>query len=81
MIEMAERVREIFGADIGISTSGVAGPGGGSEEKPVGTVWVALADGQNTQTKLYHFQFDRAGNIEMTSNSLLNLVRQTLSLK
>lgn len=79
--EMAERVREIFGADIGISTSGVAGPGGGSEEKPVGTVWVALADGQNTQTKLYHFQFDRAGNIEMTSNSLLNLVRQTLSSK
>ncbi|SMG15621.1 nicotinamide-nucleotide amidase [Marivirga sericea] len=81
VIEMAERVRELFGADIGISTSGVAGPGGGSKEKPVGTVWVALADGKETQTKLYHFQFDRHGNIEMTSNSLLNLVRQTLSSK
>jgi len=81
VIEMAERVRELFGADIGISTSGVAGPGGGSKEKPVGTVWVALADGKNTQTKLYHFQFDRQGNIEMTSNSLLNLVRKTLSSK
>ncbi|WP_296622011.1 competence/damage-inducible protein A [Marivirga sp.] len=81
VIEMAERVRELFGADIGISTSGIAGPGGGSEEKPVGTTWVALADGKNTQTKLYHFQFDRESNIEITSNSLLNLVRQTLSSK
>lgn len=81
VIEMAERVRELFGADIGISTSGIAGPGGGSDEKPVGTTWVALADGENTQTKLYHFQFDRESNIEITSNSLLNLVRQTLSSK
>ncbi len=81
VIEMAERVRELFGADIGISTSGIAGPGGATEEKPVGTTWVALADGENTQTKLYHFQFDRQSNIEITSNSLLNLVRQTLSSK
>ena len=81
VIEMAERVRELFGADIGISTSGIAGPGGATKEKPVGTTWVALADGENTQTKLYHFQFDRESNIEITSNSLLNLVRQTLSSK
>lgn len=81
VIEMAERVRELFGADIGISTSGIAGPGGATKEKPVGTTWVALADGENTQTKLYHFQFDRESNIEITSNSLLNLVRQTLISK
>ncbi|WP_375577970.1 competence/damage-inducible protein A [Marivirga tractuosa] len=81
VIEMAERVRELFGADIGISTSGIAGPGGATKEKPVGTTWVALADGENTQTKLYHFQFDRESNIEITSNTLLNLVRQTLSSK
>jgi nicotinamide-nucleotide amidase len=81
VIEMAERVRELFGADIGISTSGIAGPGGGTKAKPVGTTWVALADGKNIQTKLYHFQFDRESNIEITSNSLLNLVRQTLSSK
>jgi len=81
VIEMAERVRELFGADIGISTSGIAGPGGATKEKPVGTTWIALADGENTQTKLYHFQFDRESNIEITSNSLLNLVRQTLISK
>lgn len=81
VIEMAERVRELFGADIGISTSGIAGPTGATKDKPVGTTWVALADGKNTQTKLYHFQFDRQSNIEITSNSLLNLVRQTLSSK
>jgi nicotinamide-nucleotide amidase len=81
VVEMAERVRELFGADIGISTSGIAGPGGATKEKPVGTTWVALADGDNTQTKLYHFQFDRQSNIEITANSLLNLVRQTLSSK
>ncbi|MGJ3236362.1 competence/damage-inducible protein A [Marivirga sp.] len=81
VIEMAECVRELFGADIGISTSGIAGPTGATKDKPVGTTWVALADGKNTQTKLYHFQFDRQSNIEITSNSLLNLVRQTLSSK
>ena len=81
VIEMAERVRELFKSDIGIATSGIAGPTGGTKEKPVGTIWVALADGQITQTKLYNFHFDRESNIELTSNSLLNLVRQTLSAK
>ncbi len=79
--EMAERVRELFGADIGIATSGIAGPTGGTEEKPVGTVWVALADGKETQTKLFNFPFDRESNIDLTANSVLNLVRQKLSSK
>jgi nicotinamide-nucleotide amidase len=81
VIEMAENVRKLLHADIGVATSGIAGPGGGSEEKPVGTVWIALADGVKTQTKLFHFPFDREGNIDITSNSVLNLVRQTLTSK
>ena len=81
VIEMAENVRKLMNADIGVATSGIAGPGGGTEEKPVGTVWVALADGQKTQTKLFNFPFDRQGNIDITSNSVLNLVRQTLTSK
>jgi len=81
VIEMAENVRHLMHADIGVATSGIAGPSGGTEEKPVGTVWVALADGENTQTKLFNFPFDREGNIDITANSVLNLVRQTLSTK
>ena len=42
-IEMARGVRKLTGADIGISTTGVAGPGGGTEEKPVGTVYIGLS--------------------------------------
>lgn len=81
VIEMAENVRKLLHADIGVATSGIAGPGGGSEAKPVGTVWIALADGVKTQTKLFHFPFDREGNIDITANSVLNLVRQTLTSK
>jgi len=81
VIEMAENVRQLMQADIGVATSGIAGPAGGTADKPVGTVWVALADGVDTQTKLYNFPFDREGNIDITANSVLNLVRKTLTDK
>ena len=52
--EMAEGVRRLSGADIGISTTGIAGPGGGTEEKPVGTVYVGISTKNVTMTrKLY----------------------------
>jgi len=76
--EMAENARRLFRSDIGAASSGIAGPGGGSEEKPVGTVWIAYADGQKTISKKLQLTRNRKLNIELTYISLLNLVRKSL---
>lgn len=76
--EMAENVRRVFGSDIGAASSGIAGPGGGREEKPVGTVWIAFADGQKTISKKLQLTKNRKLNIELTNIALLNLVRKSL---
>ena len=77
--EMAENVRQKFGTDIGVATSGIAGPDGGTPEKPVGTIWIAYADKDRTLTKLLNFNKDRLLNIEYTAMAVLNLVRQSLT--
>lgn len=76
--EMAEGARRQFNADIGASTSGVAGPGGGSPDKPVGTVWIAYADGKKTIAKKLQLTQNRKLNIELSQIALLNLVRKSL---
>lgn len=76
--EMAENVRKIMGTDVGIATSGIAGPGGGSAEKPVGTLCIAYADATKTISKKLYFNKDRELNIEFTAMTVLNLVRQSL---
>ncbi len=76
--EMAEGVKNKFGTDYAISASGVAGPGGGTPDKPVGTVWVGLAGPGWMKSQQFLFGKNRHRNIVMTSNAALNLLRKEL---
>ncbi|MEQ8303172.1 MAG: competence/damage-inducible protein A [Cyclobacteriaceae bacterium] len=76
--QMAENIRLKFNTDIGLSTSGIAGPDGGTEDKPVGTIWIALSDKSGTIAKKLQIGLNREMNIEMTTLSVLNLLRKRL---
>jgi len=75
---MAENVRKKLNTSIGIATSGIAGPDGGTVEKPIGTVWLAVADGKKSVAKRIQLSKDRGLNIKASSIAALNLVRQRL---
>ena len=80
--EMAEGVREHLGADYGVATTGIAGPGGGTPEKPVGTVWVAIASEHGTTAKLLHYGDRRQQTIDRTCNQVYSdLIRDVKSLR
>lgn len=57
---MANGVRELLHADVAVSTTGVAGPGGGSADKPVGTVWFGISNADGTRAYLEHFDGNRS---------------------
>jgi nicotinamide-nucleotide amidase len=78
VIEMAEGVRLSLGSDIGIATTGVAGPTGATSEKPVGTVWIAYSDATKTIAKKLQLTSERSLNIKLTVTQVLNLLRENL---
>ena len=76
--QMAKNVRLKFDSDYGISTSGIAGPTGGSADKPVGTVWIAVASEEKVISKKLNLGYNRERNIHVSSLSVLNLLRLEL---
>ncbi len=76
--EMAEGVRQKLRSDYAIATSGVAGPDGGSEEKPVGTVWVSIAGPKKTLAKRLNLGKSRDRNIRISMLTVLNWLRQEI---
>jgi nicotinamide-nucleotide amidase len=72
---MAEGVRKKLNVAVGLATSGIAGPDGGTVEKPVGTVWIAYSDSYKTIARKLQFTKDRRLNIQLSALSALNLFR------
>lgn len=76
--QLARQALLKFKSDYSIAVSGIAGPGGGTDEKPVGTVWIAVASETETITQKFQFGVNRQFNIIMTANAALNMLRKHL---
>lgn len=76
VIQMVKGAIEKLNVDFVIATSGIMGPDGGTDEKPVGTVWIAAGTKGKVETAKLSFRFDRERNIEMTAHTALNFLRK-----
>ena len=74
--QMVKGVINKMNVDYAVATSGIMGPDGGSDEKPVGTVWIAVGNKEKTEAKQFNFRFDRIRNISMTAGNALNFLRK-----
>jgi nicotinamide-nucleotide amidase len=78
VLQMANGAKEKFGTDYAVATSGIAGPDGGTKDKPVGTIWIAVAGPKRTITRKFNFGNNRLRNIQKTSFMALNMLREEL---
>ncbi|MCX7634578.1 MAG: competence/damage-inducible protein A [Syntrophales bacterium] len=78
---MAEGVRALAKTDLGLASTGIAGPSGGTPEKPVGTVFIALADGRETLCRHYRFRWHRRRNKVIAAQAALMMLRHYLQGK
>ena len=78
VLEMARGARIALGADIAISVSGIAGPGGGLPEKPVGTTWIGLATPEGESARVFHWKGNRRENKEESARAALEMVIEQL---
>jgi nicotinamide-nucleotide amidase len=81
VLEMADGVRNLMRADIAVSVSGIAGPGGGTSEKPVGTTWIGLVAQDGAWAKTFQFSGGRAQNKVLAVEAALTLLLDYLQRK
>lgn len=78
-LQMAEGIRRITGADWAVSTTGIAGPDGGTPQKPVGTVWIAVAGPNGAHAKEFHFSRTRERNIGKATSAAFKMLWDALA--
>ena len=74
VIEMARGARKVLNADVAVSVSGIAGPGGGTDEKPVGTTWIGLVVQHRERARVFHFSGDRVQNKAQAAEAALQML-------
>ena len=79
VLEMARGARKALGADLGLSVSGIAGPGGGLPDKPVGTTWIGLAAPDGEWARKFLWDGDRRENKELTADAAMQLLIEYLN--
>ncbi|MBQ3354384.1 MAG: CinA family protein [Bacteroidales bacterium] len=78
---MAKGVRDLMESDYGVATTGVAGPGGGSEQTPVGTVWIGVATKDGVVSECFNFGTDRSTVIRRATQEAYRMLRQQIIQK